>query len=94
MAIKDGGEEVLAIRGIASEENINCSEGLLQEAEERININVAFRQISKLKDNGNNGFSFFFAGLVTKAYKAGVELKIKIVVLISVIKKKKMLYVN
>ena len=56
MTIKDGGEEVLTIRGIASEENITCSDGLLQEAEERTNINVAFRQISKLKDNGSNGF--------------------------------------
>jgi len=89
MAIKDGGEEALAIRDIAFEENFTCSDGLLQEAEERTNINVAFRQISKLKDNGSNGFSFFFAGLATKAYKAGVELKIIIVVLISVDKKEK-----
>ena len=89
MTIKDEGEELLTIRGIDSEENIVCSEGLLQEAEERTNINVAFRQISKLKDNGSNGFSFFFAGLVTKAYKAGVELEIKIVVLISGDKKEK-----
>ena len=89
ITIKDGGEEVLTIGGIASEENITCSDGLLKEAEERTNIDVAFRQISKLKDNGSNGFSFFFAGLVTKAYKAGVELKIKIVVLINGDKKEK-----
>jgi len=89
MAIKDGGEEVLTIRGIAFEENFTYSDGLLQEVEERTNINVAFRQISKLKDNGSNGFSFFFAGFVTKAYKTGVELKIKIVVLISGDKKEK-----
>jgi len=89
MTIKDGGKELLTIRGIASKENITCSDGLLQEAEERKNINVALRQISKLKDNGSNGFSFFFSGLVTKAYKAGVELKIKIVFLISGDKKEK-----
>jgi len=89
MTIKDGGEELLIMRCIASKENITCSDGLLQEAEERTNINVAFRQISKLKDNGSNGFSFFFSGLITKAYKAGVELKIKIVFLISGDKKEK-----
>jgi len=89
MTIKDGGEKFLTIRGIASKENITCSDCFLQEAEEKTNINVAFRQISKLKDNGSNRFSFFFSGLITKAYKAGVELKIKIVFIISGDKKEK-----
>ncbi len=44
MAIKDEGEEVLTIGGITPEENITFSDGLLQEAEERTNINVAFRK--------------------------------------------------
>jgi hypothetical protein len=89
LTIKDGSEEVLTIGSIVSEANIVCSDGLLQEAEDRTNIEVAFRQVSQLKENGSNGFSFFFAGLLTKAYKAGVQIKIKIVVLISGDKKEK-----
>jgi len=89
ITIKDGIEEVLTISSIVSEDNITCSDGLLQESEQRTNINVAFRQVSKLKENGSNGFSFFFAGLLTKAYKAGYVLKIKIVVIIGDGKKEK-----
>ena len=79
----------MTIGSIVSEANIVCSDGLLQEAEDRTNIEIAFRQVSQLKENGSNGFSFFFAGLLTKAYKAGVQIKIKIVVLISGDKKEK-----
>jgi hypothetical protein len=89
LTIKDGIEEVLTIGSIVSEVNITCSEGLLQEAKGRINIEVTFRQVSQLKENGSNGFLFFFAGLLTKAYKAGDQLKIKIVVLINADKMEK-----
>ena len=89
MTIKDGGEEVLTIESIVSEGNIICSDGLLQEAEERTNLDVALRQVSQLKENGNNGFSFFLAALLTKAYAAGAELKINIVVIIGGDKKEK-----
>ena len=53
------------------------------------NIDISFRQVSKFKQNGRNGFSFFLAGLLTKAYSAGVEIKIKIIVLIKGEKKEK-----
>ena len=79
----------MTIGSIVSEVNITCSEGLLQEAKDRTNIEVAFRQVSQLKENGSNGFLFFFGGLLTKAYKAGDQLKIKIVVLIYADKKEK-----
>ena len=92
MTIKKGNEEILTIGSIVSEDNITCSDGLLQEAEERTNINIAFRQVSKFRENGSNGFSFFFAGLVTQEYKAGYETNIKMAVLIDDSKKEKECY--
>ena len=89
MIIKKGNEEILTIGSIVSEDNITCSDGLLQEAEERTNINIAFRQVSKFRENGSNGFSFFFAGLVTEEYKAGYERNIKMAVLIDDSQKEK-----
>ena len=80
--IKDGPEEILNIGSIAPEENLTCLNGHLKEVEERIKIPVSFRQISHLKPNGKNGFSFFLATLLTQRMTKGYSINVKMIVII------------
>ena len=80
--IKDGPEEILNIGSIAPEENLTCLNGHLKEVEERIKRPVSFRQISHLKPNGKNGFSFFLATLLTKGMTKGDSINVKMIVII------------
>ena len=89
VVIKDGPDEIFILGGLASDNKISCKNGLLAEAEERTNIQISFRQVSHLIDNGNNGFSFFFASFISTKLQAGYSLVIKIKVLIGEDKKEK-----
>ena len=80
--IKDGPEEILNIGSIAPEENLTCLNGHLKEVEERIKRPVSFRQISHLKPNGINGFSFFLATLLTQGMTKGNQINVKMIVII------------
>ena len=80
--VKDGSNEILILKGLSSESEITCLNGLLIKSEKRTQIQVSFRQVSHLVDNGSNGFSFFFASFVSQALTAGFTLNIKIKVLI------------
>ena len=80
--IKDGPEEILNIGSIAPEENLTCLNGHLKEVEERIKRPVSFRQISHLKPNGKNGFSFFLATLLTQRMTKGYSINVKMIVII------------
>ena len=72
--IKDGPKEIINIRSFAPEEELNCLNGHLKEVEERIKKPVSFRQISHLKPNGKNGFSFFLATLLTQGMTKGYSI--------------------
>ena len=87
--IKDGLEEVFILGSIGSKEGITCTNGLLLEAEKRTKINISFRQVSHFVKNENNGFSFFFAALVTQKLKKGFSMDIKTVILVKDVKKEK-----
>ena len=76
--IKDELEEVFIIGSIGTE-GITCQNGLLLEADKRTKINISFRQVSHFVNNGNNGFSFFFAALVTQKLTQGYIVNINIV---------------
>ena len=56
--IKDEANELLNIKGFTSPEALNCQNGVLNEAEAKSELSIAFRQVSHLVDNKNNGFSF------------------------------------
>ena len=86
--IKDELEEVLILKGIGIDE-ITCSNGLLKEANKRTEINISFRQVSHFAKNENNGFSFFFAALVTQKLTIGFSIDIKVVILVKDVKKEK-----
>ena len=79
--IKEGKEEFLNLEGFSSGKKITCTNGLLIEKVKKKDINIAFRQVSHLKPNGKNGFSFIFVSLISN--KDPVEyIKMKIIVLI------------
>ena len=54
----------------------------MKEVEERIKRPVSFRQISHLKPNGKNGFSFFLAALLTQRMTKGYSINVKMIVII------------
>ena len=87
--IKDGSKEILNIGGISSKETISCKNGLLTEAEKKVDVNISFRQVSHLKFNGKNAFSFFLIALSSKNMPPGSTLTLKIIVLVNGIKKEK-----
>ena len=67
IVIKDGPDEVLLIGSYSSENTLNCANGLLLQAEEKINVNVSFRQVSHLEPKeGNKGFKFFLAAFISR----------------------------
>ena len=89
MIIKDGAEEVMNLGGLASSDSITCANGLLGEAEKKLDVKISFRQVSHLESNGVNGFNFFFAAFANANLNAGHKIIMKIYVLIGEIKKEK-----
>ena len=59
------------------------------ESEEKAKVTISFRQVSHFKENGNNGFSFYLASLVTQTLDSGYSITIKIYILINKVKKEK-----
>ena len=86
--IKDGSEEVLLLGSIGSTEGITCQNGLLLEADKRMELSISFRQVSHFEKT-DNGFSFFFAALVTKQLQVGFTLNINVVIVVGDEKKEK-----
>lgn len=80
--IKEGIEEVLILGSINTIEKINCSNAIYQESSKRKEINISFRQVSHLEKN-DNGFSFYLISLMTKEYKKGSRINLKMNVLIN-----------
>ena len=79
--IKEGKEEILNLGSFSLGKKITCTNGLLKEKVKKKDINIAFRQVSHLKPNGKDGFSFIFVSFISN--KKPVEpIKMKIIVLI------------
>ena len=89
MIIKDGVEEIMNLEGISYNNNITCSNGLLSQAENKLGVQVSFRQVSHLELNGVNGFNFFLASFANQNLNAGQKITLKIIVLIGESKKEK-----
>ena len=79
--IKEGNEEILNLGSFSSEKGISCINGILSEAEKKIKIPIAFRQVCHLKNNGINGFSFLFVPLISQPIQVD-SIKMKIIVII------------
>ena len=80
MIIKERNEEIMILRSFISEK-ITCLNGILIEAEKKIKFPIAFRQVSHLKPNGINGFSFIFVPLFSQIVIKEL-LIIKVIVII------------
>ena len=87
--IKDGPSEIMNMGGLASADNLTCANGLLGEAEKKLDVKVSFRQVSHLESNGVNGFNFFFAAFANANLNAGHKIIMKIFILFGEIKKEK-----
>ena len=87
--IKDGLLEVLTLGKVSSDGNVQCSNAVLLEAEEKAKVKISFRQVSHFVKNGRNGFNFFLASFVSQSLVVNYQIKIKIFIVIKGVKKEK-----
>jgi len=73
----DNKAELLIIGAIKSNGNIKCSDGLLSYANNKINKNLSFRQVSHFSSSGNN-IKFFLLTISTEKLSIGETIKLKI----------------
>ena len=82
--------EILVITSIISEKNINCENGLLREAEEKIKNGISFRQVSNLLySDEQKEFSFILEGILSEKYKEGFNFILNVIISIDIYKREK-----
>ena len=74
--IKEGINEVLLLGSFMPEEQITCANAIYLESTEKSSITISFRQVSHFEKK-SNGFSFYFISLLSKEYKKGYNLNLK-----------------
>ena len=81
--ITDGAEELFILKKV-DQTGIKCENGLEKQAEEKIKVDISFRQVSNIERKaGGNGLRFFFAAFVNNNLKQGYEIQIKVIVIIN-----------
>jgi hypothetical protein len=81
--ITDGAEELFILKKV-DQTGIKCENGLEIQAEEKIKVDISFRQVSNITQKaGGNGLRFFFAAFVNNNLKQGYEIQIKVIVIIN-----------
>ena len=83
--IKDGADELFILQSISTEP-LNCGNAILKEAEEKVNVDISFRQVSTIKET-NSGLSFFFAAFVNNRLNANYEITMKVLILEGTVEK-------
>ena len=78
--VTSGAEELFILTNFTSE-NMTCSNGLKLQAEEKLNVDVSFRQVSHPQKT-DNGLSFFFAGFANSELKTTAPIQINVIVVI------------
>ena len=78
--IKDGIKELFILQSIKIE-GLNCGNGVLKEAEEKIDVDISFRQVSKIQKI-TKGFNFFFAAFVNNRLSARSEITMRMILLL------------
>jgi len=89
IVIKDGLLEVLILGKVSSDGNVQCSNAVLLESEEKAKVKISFRQVSHFEKNGRNGFNFFLATFVSQSLVVNYQITIKIIVVIKGVKTEK-----
>ena len=80
IVIKDGTKELFILQSIKIE-GLNCGNGVLKEAEEKIDVDISFRQVSKIQKI-TKGFNFFFAAFVNNRLSARSEITMRMILLL------------
>ena len=80
IVIKDGIKELFILQSIKIE-GLNCGNGVLKEAEEKIDVDISFRQVSKIQKI-TKGFNFFFAAFVNNRLSARSEITMRMILLL------------
>ena len=80
--IKEGADELFILKKV-KQEDINCENGLKVQAEEKLKVDISFRQVSHIERKaGGNGLRFFFAGFVNKDLAKAYTVNMKVIVII------------
>ena len=79
--VSEGAEEIFILRNLSSD-RMNCKNGLEAKAEEKSNVDISFRQVSKIKEI-TNGLSFFFAAFVKTNLEASYSIPMNVFVIIN-----------
>ena len=79
--IKEGTKELFILPSFEIED-IKCRNGIIKEVEEKVNVDISFRQVSTIKKI-TKGFNFFFAAFVNNKLQAKTEIKMKIILLLA-----------
>ena len=74
--IKEEIKEVLLLGSFMPEDQVTCANAIYKESTEKSSITVSFRQVSHFEKK-SNGFSFYFTSLLSKEYKKGYNLILK-----------------
>ena len=84
--ITDGADELFILKKV-NQTGIKCENGLEIQAEEKIKVDISFRQVSNISNittkSSGNGLRFFFAAFVNNNLKQGYEIQIKVIVIIN-----------
>ena len=79
--IKDGTKELFILPSFGIDD-IQCRNGILQEVEEKVDVDISFRQVSTIQKI-SKGFTFFFAAFVNNQLQANAEITMKVILLLS-----------
>ena len=79
--VADGAEELFILKKVI-QNGMKCENGLQLQAEEKLNVNISFRQVSHIVSK-TNGLSFFFAAFVNSNLAKSYLLKMNVIVIIN-----------
>ena len=78
--VTNGLDEIFIIKNITFK-GMNCGNGLLKKAEDKINVGISFRQVSHIR-KVNNGFTFFFAAFVNSPIQANYKIIMNTIIMV------------
>ena len=79
--IKEGTKELFILPSFEIKD-IECGNGKLKEVEEKVDVDISFRQVSTIKKI-SKGFNFFFAAFVNNRLQANTKITMKVILLLA-----------
>ena len=76
--ISEYDKDILIIGSYTSSETIKCANAYIQKAENKLSVNIAFRQVSHFQKNDqSSSFSFYLITLISESLYKGYSLNLK-----------------